>query len=129
MLKKYQYCITENMPSSKRNQIYNQLFRETVIDFLTDGKVKILRSPTEGNMLVYLSNVSFTPNHQLGREVYDFSATAIECDELNENNLIKYDLKLENIIENNISDEYITPVTGNINFINSTPVLIVPEEV
>lgn len=128
-LKKYQYYIAENMPSSKRNQVYNQLFRETVIDFLTDGKVKILRSPTEGNMLVYLSNVSFTPNHQLGREIYDFSATAIECDELNENNLIKYDLKLENIIENNIGDEYITPVTGNINFINSTPVLIISEEV
>ena len=67
-------------------------FRDIALAFLTDRNPKLFRSTTEGSMIVYLSNVSFTPNRQLGRAVYDFSATATEICELNTKNLEKYGL-------------------------------------
>ena len=46
--------------------------------FLESNTVKLFRSLTEGNMLVKLSGVTFTPNMSLGRLVYSFSCTAYE---------------------------------------------------
>ena len=66
--------------------------RELAIEFLTDGKPKLFRSPEEGNMIVHLSNVSFTPNKQLGRAVWDFSATVTEICEYTAENIAKYEL-------------------------------------
>lgn len=66
--------------------------RNIAEDFLTNGSVKLFRSPKEGNMIVYLSNVSFTPNKQLGRAVWDFSATVTEVCEYNMDNVNKYNL-------------------------------------
>ena len=66
--------------------------RELAIDFLTNGKPKLFRSPEEGNMIVHLSNISFTPNKQLGRAVWDFSATVTEVCEYNIENINKYEL-------------------------------------
>ena len=62
------------------------------MEFLTDGEVKLFRSETEGNVLVRLMNVSFTPNQALGRMVYSFSATAYEIDECNFENYNKYNI-------------------------------------
>ena len=44
------------------------------MNFLTNRKPKLFRSREEGNMIVYLSNISFTPNKTLDRQVWDFSA-------------------------------------------------------
>jgi hypothetical protein len=66
--------------------------REIAIDFLTNNSIKLFRSPTEGNMIVYLSGVSFTPNKQSGRNVYDFSCTVTEVCEYNMENIKKYNL-------------------------------------
>ena len=66
--------------------------RDIAIDFLTNNSIKLFRSPTEGNMIVYLSGISFTPNKQLGRNVYDFSCTATEVCEYNADNIKKYNL-------------------------------------
>lgn len=68
-------------------------YREIIIDFLNDGEYKLYKSPTEGNILVVLTDVSLIPKEELGRLVYSFSATAVEVDEpslksLNEFNLI-----------------------------------------
>jgi hypothetical protein len=46
-------------------------------------------------MLVHLSNVSFTPNKTLGREIYDFSATVTECGALNQETLERYGVNLK----------------------------------
>ena len=64
---------------------------------MKDKKPKFFRSPTEGNMIIYLSNISFTPNKILGREIYDFSATATEVCEATYENLIKYNLIFNHI--------------------------------
>jgi hypothetical protein len=41
-------------------------------------------------MFVVLSDISFTPNAQLGRNIYTFSATATEIDEAIGKNYIKH---------------------------------------
>lgn len=71
---------------------YEKRFRDLVINFLTDGKPKLFKSTTEGNIIVRLMNVSFTPNQTLGRLIYDFSATAYEIDDSTLANYIKYNL-------------------------------------
>lgn len=71
-------------------RIFEKRFREMAMQFLTDGQVKLFRSYQEGNIIVYLSNVSFTPNKQLDRRVYDFSATVTELCDATEQNMEKY---------------------------------------
>lgn len=72
--------------------IYEREFRDEVIKFLYDNKVKLFKSPTEGNILVKLMDISFTPHTELSRMIYDFSLTAHEIDEYNIDNLIYYNL-------------------------------------
>lgn len=64
--------------------------KTVVMSFLTNGKVKLYRSATEGNIIVYLSNISFTPNKTLNRQICDFSATVTEVCEATLENLKKY---------------------------------------
>lgn len=67
-------------------------FREKVMQWLGDGKPKLFRSETEGNMIVMLSNVSFSPLDKTGRMVYSMNATATEIAEFNTENLLEYNL-------------------------------------
>jgi hypothetical protein len=89
-----QYNLDNNI-SEYRDYIFEKLFRDKVIDFLTDNSVKLFRSATEGNILVKLTNISFTPNQQLGRLVYSFTATATEIDACTIDNYYKYDIIAE----------------------------------
>jgi hypothetical protein len=50
-------------------------FKLAVNDWLTNGKPKLFRSPTEGNYIVRLMNVSLSPNATVGRMLHTFSAT------------------------------------------------------
>lgn len=76
----------EEMPSfslTSKNILAERLFKLEVLDWLNNGKPKILKSPTEGNYLVILSGVSMTPNETLGRMLHTFSCQAAEigrCD-------------------------------------------------
>lgn len=67
-------------------------YRELLIDFLNDGEYKLYKSPTEGNILIALTNVSLTPSEELGRLIYSFSATATEIDEVTLENLDEFGL-------------------------------------
>ena len=72
--------------------VYEKKFRDAVMQFLMDGKVKLFRSATEGNYLVRLTDVSFTPNQQLGRMIWTFSATANEVADNTVDNYYKYNI-------------------------------------
>lgn len=61
--------------------IYERQFRQKVIEFLYENNVKLFKSTTQGNILVKLSDISFTPNQTLGRMIYDFSCTCYEIAE------------------------------------------------
>ena len=80
----------ENDVGLYNDYIYERNFREKVIQFLHKTQVKLFRSTTEGNILVKLTNISFTPKKELSRLVYSFSCTVTEIDEDNIKNDIKY---------------------------------------
>lgn len=65
-------------------------FKLSVLEWLNNGKVKLFRSPSEGNYLVRLVNTSLTPEDQLGRLVHTFTSTAYEIADCTHDNLIKY---------------------------------------
>ena len=60
------------------------------MEFLIDGKPKLFKSPTEGNMILRLTDVNFTPNQSLSRLVYSFTASGNEIAEDNIKNHLKY---------------------------------------
>jgi hypothetical protein len=75
----------------------NNVFRERqfkmeALQWLNNGKPKLFRSPTEGNFIVRLMNVSLSPQDTLGRMLHDFSCTAYEIAECNLSNLISLGL-------------------------------------
>ena len=59
----------------------------SVLEFLTDGKPKLFKSPEEGNYIVYLMSSSLSPNDTVGRMLHTFSATAVEIEKYNINGL------------------------------------------
>ena len=72
--------------------IYEREFRKAVENFLYQDRPMLFKSTTEGNILVRLSDISFTPNQTLGRLVYSFSANAKEIDDSTLYNYKKYGL-------------------------------------
>ena len=72
--------------------IYEREFRKLVSDFLHDGKPKLFKSTTEGNIIVRLMNIDMTPMQEASRIVYSFSSTANEIAEDNVDNYKKYNL-------------------------------------
>ena len=70
--------------------IYERDFRNKVLEFLQDGEFKLFKSPTEGNMIIRITDINCTPNNTLGRLVYSFSATAHEMAEPIMENYLKY---------------------------------------
>lgn len=80
---------TTNLTSENLAQERN--FKMKVYEWLTDGKPKLFRSPSEGNFIVRLMNVSMTPNDTVGRMLHTFNATAYEIAEYNYENLNEFD--------------------------------------
>lgn len=78
----------ENDISEYNDYTYEREFRKMVSDFLTNDDVKLFRSATEGNILVRLTDVNFSPNTVLGRYIWSFSCTANEVDDCS---IEKYD--------------------------------------
>lgn len=72
------------------NYNYEKDFREEVLKFLLDGKPKLFKSPTEGNIILRLMDVSCTPNQQLARMIYTFTANGHEIAENTLENYVKY---------------------------------------
>lgn len=75
------------------NIFIERKFREKAEQFLNDFTYKLYKSPTEGNIVIGLINLSMTPNASLGRMIFEFSATAYEVlentiDDLNEVGII-----------------------------------------
>jgi len=57
---------------------------------LQDGKPKLFKSPTEGNIIVRLMDINCTPNQTLGRMIYSFNSNAIELNDPTMANYLKY---------------------------------------
>lgn len=79
-----------NKDLTSENIMGERYFKLKVLDWLTDGNVKLFRSPSEGNYLVRLLNVSMKPQDSLGRMIHDFSCVGYEIAELTYDNLVAY---------------------------------------
>lgn len=88
----YQQYNQDNRITLFNDDIFEREFRKNVIDFLYKNNVKLFRSATEGNILVKLMDISFTPNITLHRHIYSFSCTAYQVDACNISNYIKYNI-------------------------------------
>lgn len=89
----YEEYNRENDISIYRDFIYEKDFRDKVSDFLYDNNIKLFKSATEGNILVKIMDINFTPNATLGRMIYSFSATAYEIDSCNISNYDFYNIQ------------------------------------
>lgn len=69
-----------------------RIFKLAVLEWLNNGKPKLFRSPTEGNYIVRLLNVSLQPNDTLGRMLHSFTCTAYEIADYTYANLDAYNL-------------------------------------
>ena len=65
-------------------------FKTEALSWLTNGKPKVFRSPSEGNYIVRLMNTSMTPNDTLGRMLHTFNSTAYEIADYTFDNLDFY---------------------------------------
>ena len=74
-------------------------FKLLVLSWLTNGKPKLFRSPTEGNYIVRLMNTSLSPNDTLGRMLHTFTSTAYEVAEYTFENLKALGFATDDYIE------------------------------
>ena len=82
-----------NFEEKTNEAIYlERKFRDFVMEWLSDGKPKLFRSETEGNMIVMISNASFSPQERTGRMTYSVSMTVTEIAKYDLENLITYNL-------------------------------------
>lgn len=97
-----------NTNVSESNVTLERKFKLEVLKWLNNGKIKCFKSPTEGNYLVQLTNVSLSPEDQLGRMLHNFSATAYEMKDYSMLNIIDlwyYD-KIQSDLKNYNNAEY-----------------------
>lgn len=80
----------KNTNLTSENIYLERNFKLEVLEWLNNGKPKVFRSPTEGNYIVRLMNVSLSPNDQLGRMIHSFNCTAYEIAENTYENLELY---------------------------------------
>lgn len=79
--------------NQRNDRVTQRKFRELVMDYLYSDIPKLFRSTPEGNILVRLTDVSLTPNQQLGRMIYDFTCTATEIGECSIDNYKLYEIQ------------------------------------
>lgn len=84
------YSYNENKNIVQYDYTFEREFREKVLAFLMDGKPKLFKSPTEGNIIVRLMDVNCSPNQSLSRLIYNFNCNAIECNVATMTNYLKY---------------------------------------
>ena len=86
----YDNYVQKNSIRKQYDYTYERDFRKMVLDFLQDGKPKLFKSPTEGNIIVRLMDVNCTPNQTLDRMIYSVTMNAHEIDDDTMNNYLKY---------------------------------------
>ena len=87
---KYHNYNIEDRIHEYNDYIKEREFREKVLDFLYSSKVFLLRTITEGLILVRLTDINVTPNQSLNNYICNFTATVTEIGECTPENYYKY---------------------------------------
>ena len=102
-------------PMTSREKFYQERkFKLAVEEWLTNGKPKIFRSAAEGNYIIRLMNVSLSPEDKLSRMLHTFSATGYEVDAYTYENLVKWNLRTNDVPQINIVTNIATNTTYGI---------------
>ena len=88
----YQSYNLDNGITNYNDIMLEKVFRDKVIDFLLEDRPMLFRSATEGNILIRLMDLSFSPNTQLKNSIYSFGSTTVEIAECNFDNFHKYNI-------------------------------------
>lgn len=89
-MSKEEFSVSEKTTNLiSENIAAERIFKTKVLEWLTNGKPKVFRSPAEGNFIVRLMNTSMSPNDTVGRMLHTFSSTAYEVADFNYSNLIE----------------------------------------
>lgn len=104
-------------------------FKIEVLNWLTNGKPKLFKSPTEGNYIVRLMNVALQPQDQLGRMLHNFTSTAYEIADMTYKSLVEYGI----IGDRYDTKQYVRIVTIPLstrdqNYVNLSPIEYVYDE-
>jgi hypothetical protein len=73
-------------------------FKMEVLEWLSNGKTKLFRSPTEGNYIIRLMNISLSPVESVGRMLHNFSGSALEIKEYTHKNLVDTGIIKDNLL-------------------------------
>ena len=84
---------------TSENYYLERQFKLEALKWLTDGKPKLFRSPSEGNYIIRLMNTSLVPNDTLGRMLHTFNTNACEIAECNFENLQSYGFTMPSYTE------------------------------
>ena len=118
----------ENRITPINDRTYEREFRELVMEFLYKHNVKLFRSATEGNILVKLMDINFSPEIPLGRQIYNFSCNAVEVDECDIDTCDYYGIQSKGALDTFLAytneytgalDEIIPANTDVIEYLNS----------
>ena len=91
-----------------QNFTSERLFKLDVLDWFNDGKVKLFKSPAEGNYLVRLMDTSLAPQTTVGRMLHTISSTAYECADNTYANMVQYGIIKNSEEEVSTEDTYVT---------------------
>ena len=127
IVKNQQYLST-NLTSD--NITLERQFKLEVLDWLNNGKVKLFKSPNEGNYLVRLMNISLSPEDALGRMLHNFQATAYEIAPFEYNKLLEYNIVNTKSELNEIYLKYMTVplMTRDENYVGLSSIEFIKEE-
>lgn len=89
----------------QNSMVVQRIWRQKILEWLKDGKPKILKSEAEGNILVAITKVTVTPIPTLYGLVADFQCTMTEIGNIRESTLKKYDLRKEVISKTELLKE------------------------
>ena len=84
--------LTQPIDLVKKEYQYIRGQNKNFVEFLYNDKPKLFKSPTEGNIIIRIMNVSCSPEQGLNKMIYSFSGTAYEVAESTEENCQKYKL-------------------------------------
>lgn len=87
---RYNDYILNSGKELKYSHLHEKKFRDKVYEFLYDGMPKLYKSAQEGNILVVLSDINFSPTTNLGRLTYSFNCNITEIGSPSIENLDKY---------------------------------------
>lgn len=112
-----------------QNIATERLFKLKAEEWLRNGKVKLFRSPTEGNYLIRMMDVSLTPNTQLGRMLHTVTGTAYECAECTYDNMIKFGIISDAANLSGDEDSVVTAVITQYKAVNIDGVKMVGDSI